>query len=103
MSSVLCWLASILMMAGFNSAAANFAELYLLVTVLAAILAGIDPYGGFGRISGLLLALTLLQTLSSGFNLLRLDAYLSLAPWGCILLLVIALRQIAPRARSRQG
>lgn len=98
-SSVLCWLASIVMMARFNSAAANFAESYLLITVLAAILGGIDPYGGFGKISGLLLALVILQTLSSGFNLLGLDVYLSLASWGCILLLVIALRRVAARVR----
>lgn len=102
-SSVLCWLASIVMMARFNSAAANFAESYLLITVLAAILGGIDPYGGFGKISGLLLALVILQTLSSGFNLLGLDVYLSLASWGCILLLVIGLRRVTAHLRNRSG
>ena len=46
------------MMARFNSAGADIAQSYLLVTILAAILGGIDPYGGFGRILGLFLALS---------------------------------------------
>lgn len=95
LSSVLCWLAAVVMMARFNSAAANFAESYLLITVLAAILGGIDPYGGFGKISGLFIALIVLQMLSSGFNLLGLDVYLSIASWSLILLAVIALRRLA--------
>jgi hypothetical protein len=52
LSSLLCWLAAIIMMARFNSAGANIAQSYLLITILAAILTGIDPYGGFGRIDG---------------------------------------------------
>ena len=55
LSSLLCWLAAIVMMARFNSAGADIAQSYLLITILAAILGGIDPYGGFGRISGLFL------------------------------------------------
>ena len=53
LSSLLCWLAAIVMMARFNSAGADIAQSYLLITILAAILGGIDPYGGFGRITGL--------------------------------------------------
>jgi simple sugar transport system permease protein len=54
-SSVLCWLAAIIMMGRFNSAGADIAQSYLLITILAAILGGVDPYGGFGGVGGLLL------------------------------------------------
>ena len=37
-SSVLCWVAAIVMMARFNSARAGYAESYLLITILAAVL-----------------------------------------------------------------
>lgn len=74
-----------------------------MITVLAAILGGIDPYGEFGKISGLFLALIILQMLSSGFNLLGLDVYLSLASWGLILLMVIAVRRVSGRARNHRG
>ena len=92
LSSLLCWLAALVMMARFNAAGADIAQFYLLITILAAILGGIDPYGGFGRISGLFLALIILQVIASGFNILGLSPHLALASWGGILLLVVALK-----------
>ena len=100
-SSVLCWMAGVVMMARFNSAGADFAESYLLITVLAAILGGVDPYGGSGRVSGLFLALLILQTIASGFNLIGLSPQLTLACWGLILLLVIAAKRLWEWRSSR--
>ena len=40
------------MMAKFNSAKAGYGVSYLLVTILATVLGGINPDGGFGRILG---------------------------------------------------
>ncbi|TGR23210.1 ABC transporter permease [Mesorhizobium sp. M00.F.Ca.ET.149.01.1.1] len=94
LSSVLCWLAAVVMMARFNAAGADIAQSYLLITVLAAILGGIDPYGGFGRIAGLFLALITLQVIASGFNIMGLSPHLALACWGVILLLVIATKRV---------
>ena len=96
LSSLLCFLASVVMMARFNSAGADIAGSYLLITILAAILGGIDPYGGFGRISGLFVALWVLQTIASGFNLLNISPHLALASWGLILLLVMAAKRLQP-------
>ena len=59
------------MMARFNSANASYGESYLLVTILAAVLGGVDPFGGFGKVGGLMMALILLQVISSAFNLLE--------------------------------
>ena len=92
LSSVLCWLAAVVMMARFNAAGADIAQSYLLITVLAAILGGIDPYGGFGRIAGLFVALVTLQVIASGFNIIGLSPHLALASWGGILLLVVAIK-----------
>jgi simple sugar transport system permease protein len=101
LSSLLCWLAAIVMMGRFNSAGADIAQSYLLITVLAAILGGIDPYGGFGRVHGLLLSLAILQTISSGFNLLGLSEHLTLALWGFTLLFVMAVKRFAGFWRGR--
>lgn len=95
LSSLLCWLAAIVMMARFNAAGADIAQSYLLITILAAILGGIDPYGGFGRMSGLIVSLAILQTISSGFNLLGFSQHLTLALWGLTLLGVMAAKRIA--------
>lgn len=95
-SSVLCWLAAVVMMSRFNSAGADIAQSYLLITVLAAVLGGIDPYGGFGRLAGLFVALWILQIIASGFNLMNVSPHLALASWGLILILVMAVKRIAP-------
>jgi simple sugar transport system permease protein len=94
-SSVLCWLAAIIMMARFNSAGADIAQSYLLITILAAILGGIDPYGGFGGVGGLFVALWILQVVASGFNLMNVSPHLALASWGMILLFVMAIKRFA--------
>ena len=91
-SAILGWGAAILMMAKFNSAKAGYGESYLLATILASVLGGINPDGGFGRILGLVLALIVLQMLESGFNLLGISSYLTMALWGGVLILFIALQ-----------
>lgn len=92
-SSILCWVAALIMMAKFNSAKAGYGESYLLVAILASVLGGINPDGGFGRIIGICLALVVLQTLESGLNLLGISSYLTMALWGGILILFIALQK----------
>lgn len=90
-SSVLCSFAGLIMLAKFNSAKAGYGESYLLTTILVAVLGGINPDGGFGRIFPLVLSLIVLQMLESGFNLLGVSPYLTSAIWGLVLVGYIAL------------
>jgi simple sugar transport system permease protein len=90
LSSLLAGVAAVVMLARFNSANAAYGESYLLVTILAAVLGGVDPFGGFGKVGGLMLALIILQVISSAFNLLNLSQFLTLAIWGGILIAVAA-------------
>ena len=96
-SGMLCFLAATLMVARFNSASADYAKSYLLVTVLASVLGGVDPFGGFGEVSGLVLALLVLQMIATGCNLMGLSDYLTLAIWGLILIAVSALGALRRR------
>ncbi len=75
MSSVLAAIAGLVMLSRFNSANAAYGESYLLVTVLASILGGTDPFGGFGKVSGLVLSILILQVVASAFNQLGLSQY----------------------------
>ena len=93
-SSVLCFVAACLMLARFNSASADYAQSYLLITILAAVLGGVDPFGGFGKVAGLMLALAVLQVLASGSNLLGFSDYLKLIVWGLVLIFVMAAQTI---------
>lgn len=88
-SGALCGVASVVMMARFSSANASYGESYLLVTILAAVLGGVNPDGGFGRVTGLVLALVILQITASGFNLLGLSSHLALAIWGLLLIITM--------------
>ena len=90
LSGVLSGAAGILMLARFNSAKAGTGDSYLLQTILAAVLGGVDPSGGRGEVTSLILALLVLQVIASGFNLLEVSAFLTLVTWGAVLLVVIA-------------
>ena len=56
------------------------------------MLGGIDPFGGFGRIAGLMISLIVLQVISSGLNLLGVTQHLTLAIWGFTLIAVTAVK-----------
>lgn len=93
-SSLLAAIAGVVMMARFNSANAAYGESYLLVTILAAVLGGISPSGGFGKVGGLVLALVNLQLISTAFNLLDFSQFLTLAIWGGTLIVVAAVDRL---------
>ena len=98
LSGLLAAMAAVVMMARFNSANASYGESYLLVTILACVLGGIDPAGGFGKVSGLIIALVILQLISSAFNQLDISPFLTLAIWGAILIAVTAVPAVRARA-----
>ncbi|MFO3906280.1 ABC transporter permease [Enterobacter hormaechei] len=92
LSSVLCVIAALLMMSKLNSAKASYGESYLLVSILAAVLGGVNPDGGFGKVFGMVMALILLQMLESGLNILGMSSYITMALWGGLLLAFIFLK-----------
>lgn len=102
-SSLLCVIAGLVMMARFNSARMGYGDSYLLLTVLAIILGGTDPFGGFGRVSGVVLALVVLQVIATGLNLLNVSPHFSLAMWGAVLILVLAGKFFRQRYQQRRA
>ena len=86
LSGAMCAIAGIIMLARFNSVRVGHGESYLLITVLACFLGGVNPFGGFGRVMSVFLALVILQVLSSGLNLLGANQHLATAVWGLLLI-----------------
>ncbi len=103
LSGFMCAVAGIVMMARFNSIRVGHGEAYLLITVLACFLGGVDPFGGFGRVLSVLLALAILQCLSSGLNLLGANQHLATAVWGLFLIGVMVLRFVWQRFVNKGG
>ena len=96
-------LAAIVMMSRFNSAKADYGESYLLMTVLASVLGGTSAAGGSGTVLGLVIALIVLQVVSSGLNLLGVSNFLTLAIWGVILIGVMAINHFSEQIRQRRA
>jgi simple sugar transport system permease protein len=94
LSGVMCALAGVIMLTRFNSVRMGHGEALLLVTVLACFLGGVDPFGGFGRVAPVFVSLLILQTLSSGLNLLGASQHLSTAVWGLFLIAVMIARSV---------
>jgi simple sugar transport system permease protein len=101
LASALAGFAGFIMLARFNSANPAYGESYLLVTILAAVLGGVEPTGGFGRVSGVILALVILQVIATAFNLLDLGQFLALAVWGATLIAIAGLRRSMALFRPR--
>ncbi len=102
LSSLFAALTSFVMMGQLNSVKANYAESYLLVSVLACFLGGVDPFGGFGKTGGMVLSIIILQLVSTGVNLLRLDPYLTQAMWGLIIILLLGTNYIRSSIREKR-
>lgn len=92
LSGLMCAIAGIIMVARFNSVRVGHGDAYLLITVLACFLGGVDPFGGFGRVAPVALALLILQVLSSGLNLIGANQHLTTAVWGLFLIAVMVIR-----------
>lgn len=91
-SGILAGIAAVVMLARFNSANARQGSSLLLSTVLICMLGGTDPSGGFGKVSGLVIALVILQMVTSGLNLLGVRSFATVALWGAMLIGVMAYR-----------
>jgi simple sugar transport system permease protein len=95
-------IAAIIMISRFNSAKAEYGESYLLMTVLASVLGGTSAAGGFGTVSGLVIALVILQMVSSGLNLLRVSSFMTIAIWGMILILVMVVNYLIGKYQEKR-
>jgi simple sugar transport system permease protein len=92
LSGVLAAVAGILMAGRFSSVRVGHGEAMILITVLACFLGGVDPFGGAGRVMPVVMALIILQVLSSGLNIIGANQHLATAVWGLFLIAVMILR-----------
>lgn len=91
MSGLFAGLASIIMISRVNSIRPGYGSAYLLQAILVCVLGGVDPSGGYGNISGLVMGIITLQILQSGFNILSFSPFFKKVIWGLILILVMVL------------
>ena len=90
-SGLLAAVAGLVIAVRANSAKADYGASYLLLSILISVLGGVNPYGGFGQVSGVVLAVLSLQFLSSGLNMLQISNFAVDMTWGALLLLVMVI------------
>ena len=97
---VIAAVAGIIMMSRVNSAKADFGSSYTMQSILVAVLGGVSPSGGKGKVAGVVLAVCVLQFLSSGFNMLRVSQYAKELVWGLLLILLVSIMVLSERRES---
>ncbi|MFC0401151.1 ABC transporter permease [Paraburkholderia rhizosphaerae] len=90
MCGVLASLAGLVSVSHTSSAKWDYGNSYLLIAILIAVMGGVNPAGGYGRIICVFFAATVLQFLSSLFNLLGVSQFFGDCAWGFLLLLSLA-------------
>lgn len=99
---VLSAVAGMVVMSRANSAKADYGSSYLLLAVLIAVLGGVNPYGGYGRIVGVVLAVLSMQFLSSGLNMLGVSNFARELIWGLLLIAVMLVNTVQRPIRRRK-
>lgn len=91
-SGICAALGGMVMLANYNSARADYGTVYTLQCVLIVVLGGVNPNGGSGKVSGVVLAICLLQMLQTGINRFpQISSYYISLIWGGVLILVMVL------------
>lgn len=104
LSGLLSSVAGLIMMARANSAKAEYGTPYTLQCVLIAVLGGIDPNGGFGKIAGVTLAILILQFLSSGLNMFNsISNFYRDVIWGGVLIIVLVVNRLLSQRAERRA
>jgi len=99
LSGGLAAVAGMVVMSRANSAKADYGSSYLLLAVLIAVLGGVNPYGGYGRVIGVVLAVLTMQFLSSGLNMIGVSNFARELIWGSLLIFVMIVNTWRTKAR----
>ena len=90
LASVLASLAGIIIAARTSSIKWDYGTSYVLVAILIAVMAGVRPQGGYGRVSCVILSAVALQLLTSLLNFMQISNFFRDFAWGVLLLVFLA-------------
>ena len=102
-SGFLSALAGLIIASRTSAASPDFGSSYILLAIVIVVLGGVNPMGGFGTVTGVILATIVLQMVASGFNALRFSQFLYLAAQGGVLIFVMILNVVLERRRVNKS
>jgi simple sugar transport system permease protein len=101
LSGGLSALAGLIIASRSASANPDYGASYVLLAIVIVVLGGVNPYGGFGTVTGVLLATVVLQMVASGFNALRFSQFFYQLAQGFVLIAVMVLNTYLDRRRLK--
>ena len=102
-SGFLSALAGLIIASRTSAASPDFGSSYILLAIVIVVLGGVNPMGGFGTVTGVILATVVLQMVSSGFNALRFSQFFYLAAQGGVLIFVMILNVVLENRRANKS
>lgn len=93
-------LAAVIIMSRYNSAKVDYGSSYMMKSVTAAVLGGANINGGYGRVMGTVIAVLIIQSISSGLNLLNVNRFLSDVVMGLLLLSVLTINFVSATVKD---
>ncbi len=112
LSGFIASVAGLVMYASTNAANVSFGSSFLIQAILVAVLSGVSPYGGRGRVALLILAVAAMQQVQTGINMAlgRWEGatFAGQFAWGVLLIAVLGLNRrflssVGPRSRRFRG
>ena len=99
LSGGLSALAGLIIASRSASASPDYGSSYVLLAIVIVVLGGVNPYGGFGTVTGVILATAVLQMVASGFNALRFSQFFYQLAQGFVLVAVMVLNVYVDKRR----
>lgn len=103
LTGALAGIAGLIILSRVNSAKTGYGDSYLLQTLIVCVIGGIDPNGGRGKVWGVLLAVIMMQVMSSAFTIMSLSPYTKKLIWGIMLVLVLGLNHLIKNYTDRRN
>jgi simple sugar transport system permease protein len=101
LSGGLSALAGLIIASRSASANPDYGASYVLLAIVIVVLGGVNPYGGFGTVTGVILATAVLQMVASGFNALRFSQFFYQLAQGFVLIAVMILNTYVDKRRLK--
>lgn len=100
---VLAAVGGLVMMSRTNSAKADYGDAYTLQCVMITILGGVDAEGGSGKVRSVVVAIFIVQIISSAINMFpSLNTYTKTLIWGLTLIAVMIWRMFSGNSRKNR-
>ena len=101
-SATASFLATIVITARYNSAKVDYGSSYLMQSIAACVLGGVDIHGGSGKVGGVVLAVTIMQVISSGLNTIGVNRFFIDITTGVILIAVLAMDFVGATIKNKK-